>query len=169
MREDAQVFTISDLSSVWAQINVNAANLNLVRVGEVTTIRASGFEQSATGKISYVGSLLGEQTRTAVARVTLPNPNLAWRPGLFVTVELVSGKSNAPVTVSAEAIQTIEERPSVFVQVNGGFEARAVRIGRSDGKRVEIVSGLEAGTTLAGKNSYVVKAQKGKGSAGHEH
>ncbi|RUP34945.1 MAG: efflux RND transporter periplasmic adaptor subunit [Curvibacter sp.] len=169
VREDAQVFTISDLSSVWAQINVNAANLNLVRVGEVTTIRASGFEQSATGKISYVGSLLGEQTRTAVARVTLPNPNLAWRPGLFVTVELVSGKSNAPVTVSAEAIQTIEERPSVFVQVNGGFEARAVRIGRSDGKRVEIVSGLEAGTTLAGKNSYVVKAQKGKGSAGHEH
>lgn len=169
VREDAQVFTISDLSSVWAQINVSASNLNLVRVGETATIRATGFQQSATGKVSYVGSLLGEQTRTAVARVTLPNPDLAWRPGLFVTVELVAGKSDAAVTVSADAIQTVEDKPSVFVQVNGGFEARPVRIGRSDGQRVEILSGLDAGSKLAGKNSFVVKAQKGKGSSGHEH
>lgn len=169
VREDTQVFTISDLATVWAQINVSASNLHLVRVGEEATIRATGFEKSATGKVSYVGSLLGEQTRTAVARVTLANPNLAWRPGLFVTVELVSGKSDAPVTVSADAIQTVEDKPTVFAKVNGGFEARAVRIGRSDGKRVEILGGLEPGTKHAGKNSYAVKAQKGKGSSGHEH
>ena len=169
VREDAQVFTISDLSSVWAQINVSASNLNLVRVGEQAVIRASGFEQSATGKVSYVGSLLGEQTRTAVARVTLANPSLAWRPGLFVTVELVSGKADAPVSVSADALQTVEEKPTVFVKVDGGFEARTVRIGRTDGQRVEILDGLEAGTTHAGRNSFAVKAQKGKGSAGHEH
>jgi len=169
VREDAQVFTISDLSSVWAQINVSASNLNLVRVGEQAIIRASGFEQSASGRVSYVGSLLGEQTRTAVARVTLANPALAWRPGLFVTVELVSGTSNAPVTVSADAVQTVEDRPTVFVQVNGGFEARTVRLGRTDGKRVEILEGLDAGTPHAGKGSFAVKAQKGKGSSGHEH
>ena len=169
VREDAQVFTISDLSSVWAQISVSASNLNLVRVGEQAVIRASGFEQSATGKVSYVGSLLGEQTRTAVARVTLANPNLAWRPGLFVTVELVSGKSDAPVTVSADAVQTVEDKPTVFVKVDGGFEARTVRIGRTDGQRVEILDGLDAGTSHAGRNSFAVKAQKGKGSSGHEH
>ncbi|WP_198972370.1 efflux RND transporter periplasmic adaptor subunit [Xylophilus sp. ASV27] len=169
VREDAQVFTISDLSTVWAQINVSASNLNLVRVGEQAIIRASGFEQSASGKVSYVGSLLGEQTRTAVARVTLANPALAWRPGLFVTVELVSGKSDAPVTVSADAVQTLEDKPTVFVQVDGGFEARTVRLGRSDGRRVEILAGLEAGTPHAGKGSFAVKAQKGKGSSGHEH
>ena len=169
VRDDAQVFTISDLSSVWAQINVSASSLNLVRVGEQALIRASGFEQSATGKVSYVGSLLGEQTRTAVARVTLANPALAWRPGLFVTVELVSGKSDAPVTVSADAVQTVDEKPTVFVAVDGGFEARTVRLGRSDGKRVEILGGLDAGTPHAGRNSFAVKAQKGKGSSGHEH
>lgn len=169
VREDAQVFTISDLSSVWAQINVSASNLNLVRVGERAVIRANGFEQSATGNVSYVGSLLGEQTRTAVARVTLANPSLAWRPGLFVTVELVSGKSDAAVTVSADAIQTVEEKPTVFVKVDGGFEARTVRIGRTDGKKVEILEGLDAGTPYAGRNSFAVKAQKGKGSSGHEH
>lgn len=169
VREDAKVFTISDLSTVWAQVSVSAGHLQLVRVGEQATIRASGFEQQATGKVSYVGSLIGEATRAATARVTLANPALAWRPGLFVTVELVSGATDAPVTVSADAVQTVDGKPAVFVQVDGGFEARPVRTGRSDGQRIEIVEGLAAGTTHAGPGSFAVKAQQGKGAAGHEH
>ncbi len=81
VKEDANVFTLSDLSTVWAQINVTATNLALVKVGESALIKATGFQREATGKVSYVGSLIGEQTRAATARVTLPNPEMAWRPG----------------------------------------------------------------------------------------
>lgn len=169
VREDANVFTVSDLSTVWAQINVTAANLPLVRVGETAVIKATGFERKATGKVSYVGSLIGEQTRTATARVTLPNPEMAWRPGLFVSVELVSEQAKAPITVSADAIQTVENKPTVYVKVDGGFEPRTVQLGRSDSNRVEVLGGLDAGVELAGKGSFAVKAQQGKGSSGHEH
>ncbi|AVS62480.1 efflux transporter periplasmic adaptor subunit [Paracidovorax avenae] len=169
VKEDANVFTVSDLSAVWAQISVTAANLPLVKVGEPVAIQATGFQHEATGKVSYVGALIGEQTRAATARVTLPNPEMAWRPGLFVTVELVTGKTAAPVTVGADAIQMVENRPTVYARVDGGFEARPVKTGRSDGQRVEILDGLAAGTAYAGKGSFVVKAQQGKGSSGHEH
>ncbi|BFO56057.1 MULTISPECIES: efflux RND transporter periplasmic adaptor subunit [Comamonadaceae] len=169
VKEDANVFTISDLSTVWTQINVTAANLPLVKVGEPVAIQATGFQHEATGKVSYVGALIGEQTRTATARATLPNPEMAWRPGLFVTVELVTGKTAAPVTVTADAIQTVENRPTVYAKVDGGFEARPVKTGRADGRRVEILDGLAAGTVYAGRGSFVVKAQQGKGSSGHEH
>ncbi|AVS74676.1 efflux RND transporter periplasmic adaptor subunit [Paracidovorax cattleyae] len=169
VKEDANVFTVSDLSAVWARINVTAANLPLVKVGDSVVIQATGFQREATGKVSYVGALIGEQTRTAAARVALPNPGMAWRPGLFVTVELVTGKTAAPVTVTADAIQMVENRPTVYARVDGGFEARPVKTGRSDGRRVEILDGLAAGTAYAGKGSFVVKAQQGKGSSGHEH
>ncbi len=140
-----------------------------MRVGGQATIRASGFEQSAAGRIAYVGALIGEQSRTALARVVLPNPQLAWRPGLFVTVELVAERTEAPVTVAAEAVQALDGRPTVFEKVDGGFAPRAVRTGRSDGRRVEIVEGLAAGAPIAGRGSFAVKAQHGKGAAGHEH
>lgn len=169
VREDANVFTVSDLTTVWAQINVTATNLPLVKVGESALIKATGFQREATGKVSYVGSLIGEQTRTATARVTLPNPEMAWRPGLFVTVELITEKAKSPVTVSADAIQTVENKPTVYVKVDGGFEPRTVKTGRSDGQRVEILDGLQPGTEHAGKGSFAVKAQQGKGSSGHEH
>ncbi len=169
VKEDVNVFTISDLSSVWAEISVAANNLNLVRIGEPVTIRSSAFDQTATGKVSYVGSLIGAQTRTATARVTLTNPQGIWRPGLFVNVELVASETQAPVTVSAEAIQTVEDKPTVFLRVPGGFVPQHVQTGRSDGQRVEIVGGLAPGASHAASGSFVVKSQQGKSAATHTH
>ena len=169
VKEDASVFTISDLSTVWAEISVAANNLNLVRVGEPVSIRSSAFEQAASGTVSYVGSLIGAQTRTATARVTVTNPQRIWRPGLFVTVELVSSEAEAAVTVSADAVQMVEDKPTVFVKVPGGFMPRQVQTGRSDGRRIEVLDGLASGTAHAASGSFVVKSQQGKSSATHTH
>ncbi|KQW64766.1 efflux RND transporter periplasmic adaptor subunit [Variovorax sp. Root411] len=167
--EAVNVFTISDLSNVWAEISVAANNLNLVRIGEPVTIRSTSFDQTASGTVSYVGSLIGAQTRTATARVTLTNPQRIWRPGLFVNVELVASETDASVTVSAEAVQTVEDKPTVFLKVPGGFVPQHVQTGRSDGKRIEIVSGLKPGAAYAASGSFVVKSQQGKSSATHTH
>ena len=168
VKEDANVFLVSDLSTVWVEIVVTAKDLETVRVGQPVTIRSAAGSASVTGKVSYVGSLLGEQTRTATARVVIDNPGLAWRPGLFVNVAVVRGRKDAAVTVSAEAIQTIDGKTVVFTKVPKGFQAQPVTVGASDGKSIEILSGLTAGTQYVATGSFVVKAQQGKGSAEHE-
>jgi cobalt-zinc-cadmium efflux system membrane fusion protein len=80
VKEDAQVFTLSDLRTVWARIDVPASALPQLRVGSQVAIRASAFDQVANGSIAWVGPLLGEQTRTAQARVVVDNPGSLWRP-----------------------------------------------------------------------------------------
>ncbi|MDP3672664.1 MAG: efflux RND transporter periplasmic adaptor subunit [Telluria sp.] len=169
VKEDSNVFMISDLSSVWAEIIVPAKDLGIVRVGERATVKATSMGAVSTGTVSYVGSLLGEQTRTATARVTLANPSLAWRPGLFVNVELTSDERNAPVAVLSDAIQTVNDSPTVFVKMDGGFVGQVVTTGRSDGKYTEILTGIKPGTAYAASGSFVVKAEQGKGSAEHAH
>lgn len=169
VKEDADAFLISDLSSVWVEIVVAPKDLEYVRVGQPVTIKSSAGTATVSGKVSYVGSLLGEQTRTATARVVIDNPGAAWRPGLFVNVALVRGKTQAPVTVQAEAIQTIEGKPVVFVQAPNGFLAQPVTVGASDGELTQIVDGMTAGTPYVATGSFVVKAQQAKGSAEHAH
>ncbi|MBF6990395.1 efflux RND transporter periplasmic adaptor subunit [Cupriavidus sp. IK-TO18] len=169
VKEDASVFTISDLSSVWAEFVVSARDLDQVRVGETVRIRSTASETQAEGKVSYVGALLGEQTRTAKARVTLSNPGMAWRPGLFVTVSVLGAATQVPVTVEADAVQQVDGRSAVFVAVPGGFAMQAVKTGRSGGKLVEITEGLQAGARYAAANSFILKSELGKASAGHEH
>lgn len=169
VKEDASVFTVSDLRQVWAEINVPAKDLPQVRVGEKVTIKATAFDASATGTITFVGALIGEQTRAAKAHVVLSNPKGAWRPGLFISVEVISSEAEVPVTVSSEAIQTVDGKPVVFVKVNGGFIAQPVLLGRSDGKRVEVLQGLNPGASYAAAGSFVVKSELGKASAEHAH
>lgn len=169
VKEDASVFTVSDLSSVWAEFVVSARDLDRVRVGEAVTVRSSASATQAEGKVSYVGALLGEQTRTAKARVTLANPGTAWRPGLFVTVSVLGAPVQVPVTVAADALQQVDGQSVVFVAVPDGFAVQPVQTGRSDGKLVEVTRGLQAGARYAAANSFILKSELGKASAGHEH
>ncbi|MDE2441773.1 MAG: efflux RND transporter periplasmic adaptor subunit [Betaproteobacteria bacterium] len=168
IKDDASIFTVSDLRSVWAEFAVAPKDLAIVRVGQKVVVSSSAFDEKVQGVISYVGSLLGEQTRTARARVTLSNPQGAWRPGLFVTVRVLGAEQPVPVVVAAEAIQTIDNQATVFKVVSGGFQAVAVRTGRSDDKHVEVLEGLKAGDQIASGNTFVLKSELGKANAEHE-
>lgn len=174
VKEDAQVFTVSDLRSVWAEVAVAAKDLPKVRLGEKARVTATAFDASASGTVQDVGALLGEQTRTARARITLANPQGSWRPGLFVNVELADDSAAKPaaVTVASDALQTLPELGTVvFVQEpgGGGFVAQPVKTGRSDSRRTEITQGLKAGQRYAAGGSFVLKSELGKASAEHSH
>ncbi|MDN4040318.1 efflux RND transporter periplasmic adaptor subunit, partial [Massilia sp. YIM B02443] len=97
----------------------------------------------------------------------IDNPGGAWRPGLFVDVALVQGTKQAAVAIPADAIQTVEDKPVVFVVTEGGFRTQPIVAGINDGKGVEILEGLAAGTRYVNRGSFVLKAELGKGSAEH--
>lgn len=166
---DTRVFTLTDLSTVWADVVVPARDLDIVRVGTDAIIRSIASNTTAPGKVSYVSSLVGEESRSAKARVVLDNPGAAWRPGLAVNIDIVTGSSDVPVAVAREAIQTADGRQVVYKRVKDGFVAQPVATGRSDGRVVEITAGLRAGEAYAGAGSFAVKAEQGKGEGSHEH
>ncbi|RMO75446.1 efflux RND transporter periplasmic adaptor subunit [Pseudomonas syringae group genomosp. 3] len=169
VNEASNAFTLSDLSRVWATFGVAPRDLDKVVVGRPVIVSAPDLNARVEGKIGYVGSLLGEQTRAAAVRVTLANPQGAWRPGLFVSVEVAAEQSSVAVSVPDTAIQSIEEKPSVFVRNAEGFQLTPVTLGRRDGGHVEIVKGLAAGTQVAAAGSFILKSELGKGSAEHAH
>ena len=169
VNESTAAFTVADLRQVWVQLSVPAQNLAQVRVGQRVRVDSASTGQSAEGKVAFVGALLGEQTRSANARVLLDNPQQAWRPGLFVTASVFAQSLQVPVSVQSSAVQTVEGKTSVFVQTPQGLRAQAVQLGASDGQRVEVKQGLAAGTVYAAQGSFVLKAEQGKSAASHEH
>lgn len=168
-----RAFTIADLSTLWVNVTVYAKDLARVRAGQAASVRAEGIEQVARGTISYLGQVADEQTRSSIARVVLPSPGPAWRPGLFATADIVVDELDAAVTVSEEAVQRIEGKDVVFVQEGDGFDVRPVKLARrgaaASGRVVEVLSGVAAGERYVGKNSFILKAELGKSEAAHEH
>jgi cobalt-zinc-cadmium efflux system membrane fusion protein len=176
LSEESRAFTIADLSTIWVNVTVYAKDLPRIRVGQVAEVRAEGIPEPAVGSIAYLGQVVGEQTRSATARVVLKDPGGAWRPGLFATAEVVIDRATVPIIVPDAAVQSVEGKDVVFVQEGEVFEARPVALGRkgrakegSLDKVVEVLEGLKAGERIVVKNSFVLKAELGKSEAGHEH
>ena len=166
---DSAVFTIADLSTVWVDINVYQKDLPKIRKGQKVVIEAGHDIPAATGTIAWLGPLVGEATRTAKARVILPNPKGELRPGLFVTARVAVANSPAGVVVPKSALQSFEERPVVFVRTPEGFEPQPVETGRQNVTQVEILSGLKPGQTYVSEGAFTLKAQLSKGAFGDGH
>ncbi|MFW7342381.1 efflux RND transporter periplasmic adaptor subunit [Pollutimonas sp. H1-120] len=169
VQEDASVFTLSDLRTVWVEFRIAAKDLESVQIGKKAEVSSAAFTSTVRGTVSYVGALVGQQTRTATARITLDNPDMAWRPGIFVTVDVVVNERDSDITVKADAIQTIEGQSVVFIAVPGGFVAQPVQVGAINNDRAEITSGLSAGVNYVAENSFVLKSELGKATASHSH
>lgn len=171
--DDTVIFTIADLSHVWIDLSVPQKDLVSIKKGQKTHISLGFGTPDAKGKISYVSPMADKKTRTALARVVLPNPDRRWRPGLFVKARISMGEVQLPLVIPKEALQRLENENVVFVEAKGGYEPKHVSVGRSDGSNVEILSGLFAGERYAAKGGFELKAimmTRDMGAhAGHGH
>ena len=166
---EEDIFTVADLSSVWVDVTVYAKDLSLVHEGQEATVISSDLGIEVKGRVTYLGPLVGQESRAVIARIVLANARGQWRPGLFVKVQLVREAATVPLAVSTDAIQSFRDWQVVFVRYGDWFEARPVELGRTDGQWVEIKKGLLPGEQYAAANSFAVKAEIGKLGATHDH
>ena len=169
VKEGEAIYTVADLGTVWVDLNVHRRDFDKLKVGEAVTIFAGEGRTNATGTVSYISPFGAEDTQTMLARVELPNPKGDWRPGLFVTGEIVVEEAEVPVAVKTSAIQTFRDWEVVFMADGGMFEIAILELGRRDGEWAEVVSGLNAGQKYATENSFIIKADILKSGASHDH
>lgn len=167
--EQKPSFVVADLSTIWVDLSVYRQDIKRVRIGDEVLIDPDDGGEEVKDTISYLAPIGSSDTQTALARVVLPNPNGRLRPGLFITARLVLANRKVPVAVHTGAVQTLEGKTVVFVREDGDkLEARPVELGESDSRFVEVKAGLSAGERYIAENSFVVKAEMGKGEAEHD-
>jgi cobalt-zinc-cadmium efflux system membrane fusion protein len=166
---ERELYRIADLDTVWVDLDVYRRDFARLRVGQTVSIDAGDGSPVAEAALSYLSPIGSANTQTLLARAVLSNPDLSWRPGLFVTARVDVGASPVPVAVAAEAIQRVRDWDVVFLAAGDVFEAQPVELGRRDDRIVEIVSGLAAGQRYVAAGSFVLKADVGKSGASHDH
>ena len=153
------------------QIQIEAA------IGAIDAARTAAGDRAAIdlpdgrtieARVRAVTPTLNGETRSATA--VLDAADSALLPGLALKVRLMpaSARTLAAVAVPEEAVQSVDGRDVVFVRTRAGFRAVPVGTGRRSAGRIEIVSGLASGMTIATAGAFLLKAELGK-AAGGEH
>ncbi len=163
-----RLFTIVDMSSVWAELAIFPADRAQVRVGASVIISPATGGQPIEGTISYIGLLAGAN-QAVTARVVLDNADGLWALGTFVTAEIEVAEYEVPLAVRRSALQPFRDFTVVFAQIGDEYEVRMLELGRESAEWAEVLGGLEPGTRYVTENSYVLKADVEKSGASHDH
>ncbi|HSG28479.1 MAG TPA: efflux RND transporter periplasmic adaptor subunit, partial [Candidatus Krumholzibacterium sp.] len=156
---DSEIFQISCLDTVWADLRIYQSDVGLIRAGQEVVISKNQGTPIFGGLITYVDPVIDSRTRTALARVVLDNSSGTFNPGTFISAEIISEKRAAALVVERSTIQEVGGEPCVFVWDGHGFVLRPVVLGHTSGQYAEIVSGLSAGEMIASTNSFRLKAE----------
>jgi cobalt-zinc-cadmium efflux system membrane fusion protein len=108
-------------------------------------------------------------SQSTVARATIDNTDGLWRPGAAVTAKVTVARQPVALAIPLTALQTFRDWDVAFVRVGDTYEVRPLTLGRRDGTRVEVLSGLRAGDAVVVEQSYLVKADIEKSGASHDH
>jgi cobalt-zinc-cadmium efflux system membrane fusion protein len=162
------LFRIGDLSSLQAELKVFQNERDRIQRGAEAIVRIG--DKDVRGKVVNIVPEIDSRTQAMLVRVNLTASGpLSASPGQFVSGRILVDQREAEVAIPADAVQRFEGREVVFVPSDEGFRARPVEIGRRTLDLVEITSGLEAGESYVSAGAFLVKAEIGKGSAGHDH
>jgi cobalt-zinc-cadmium efflux system membrane fusion protein len=159
-------FVIADDSVVWADVQVYAADLGRIEEGAGVILEDENGGQIVSGEVAFVTPQLTEGSRTATARVILPNEEGVLRPGQLLTASIETGGRQQVLMVPKAAVVIVEGREAVFVPTDRGFGPTAVETGRQVGDRVEIVSGLKPGQPFVSAGTFTLKADLEKDTFG---
>jgi len=167
--KDRRLMVIADLSTLWVDFRVYQQDFPKLQLGQKVTIRQSHNGAPKTSEISYISPIGQSDTQSMLARAVIDNTDGTFRPGLYVTGRVEVSEQNVPVAIKQSAIQYINSKPVVFVEGKEGFEGREVELGFKDDEMIEILFGVVAGEKVVTGNSFVLRAEIGKGEATHEH
>ena len=119
-----------------------------------------GAESNFTGVVDLIHPQVSMETRTAMIRVTLPNPDGRLLPGMFASVELAGLTRPEAVVVPEAAVIDGGRRQVVLVEMGEGrFAPREVVAGMRAGGDVEILQGLAEGERVVVGANFLIDAE----------
>lgn len=149
-------FRILNVSSVWVDGQVFEKDIARIDAKAVIFFVSSAYPgEKFEGRISFVGQMLDEQTRTLTVRATLQNPKGKLKPHLFGEMHIpVSGNKTA-IFVPESAVFSLDGNDFVFVKVSAdSFIKRMIKIRKYSASEIEIIEGIIEGEEVVSQGVY---------------
>lgn len=160
------LLTISDMSVVEAELEVDETSIPNVKLGQEARVRLDAYpNQTFKGIVTEVGSSpLTDTANQAIkfkVKVRIENPPADIKPGLSARADILTGfRGNALVVpLQALVVRDIERKPGqpadapreqegVYVMENGKARFQPLKTGLIGDLSIEVVSGLKGGETV---------------------
>ena len=157
--------TLQQLDPIYVDFQAPEQNLAQIAVGQAIDLTVDAFPgRKFVGKVKFVDARVSVDTRNFLVRGEIENAEKKLLPGMFANVAIMAGAKRDVVTTPRTAVVYSLYGDSVYVLKGAAgsgqtqaapaadalyeVERRFVRLGETQGDRIEIREGLKAGETV---------------------
>ena len=155
----APMFTITDPTRLWVQLDVPEQELGELHLGQPVEVRTAAYPgRIFRGQIDLVGAFLDPQTRVAHARASIVNAEGLLKAAMYVTVnvkELLASESQ--VVLPSRAVFFLDGKYFVFLETRPlMFEKREVTVDRDAPGGMIVVRGIRPKDRVVGQGNLLL-------------
>jgi membrane fusion protein (multidrug efflux system) len=139
-------FRITDLEPLITELFVPEREFNKLAAGQPAQIRVDALgAQPFSGRIARISPVI--DPTTATFKVTVESTDAATRlkPGMFARIDIVYDVHVQALQIPRDALVDGVDDQAVFVVNEGVAERRPVRLGLTNGARIEVLDGIVEG------------------------
>jgi membrane fusion protein, multidrug efflux system len=155
----APVVSLQQLDPIYVDFYLPQQSLAKIKVGQPVAAKVDTYpDETFTGKVSSINSLVDPATRNVQVRATLSNPDEKLLPGMFATIDIDVAAPHYYVTLPQTAIAYNSYGDIVYVVEPKGKDTKGepqliarqtfVTTGATRGDQVAVLSGVKAGETV---------------------
>jgi membrane fusion protein (multidrug efflux system) len=153
---------------VYVNFSLPQKTLSKIQAGMQLAVVSDAYpEQTFVGTLTAISPVIDPATRSVALQGTIDNPDGLLRSGLFVNIELVADQTEEVLLIPSTAILYAPYGNSVYVveskqSEDGSAESliakqKFIRIGRTRGDFVSVLSGLEAGDRIVSTGAFKLR------------
>ena len=149
------LFTVADLSRVWAVAQVPEQQVAQVKVGQSVRIEVPALQnEQLLGKLIYVGQTVNPETRTVLVRTELDNTSGRLKPSMLASM-LIESTPKKQLVIPTSAVVREQDADYVFIEEKpGSFRLKPVRLSSEhNGQRV-VLDGLSQGMRIVSEGAF---------------
>jgi len=146
VKDTTPILTLMDLAEMKMVVNVIEREFIYLQKGQGVKITVTAFpDRVFSGRIEVITPALELQSRTAEIQISIPNPGLVLKPGMFGRAEILLRSNPQAVLVPIQSLMTEGGQDWLYVLKANRVARRPVRKGAVRDTVVEILQGVVPG------------------------
>ncbi|MEI8225536.1 MAG: efflux RND transporter periplasmic adaptor subunit [Bacteroidota bacterium] len=137
------IVKIMDYQVMYMDVQLPEKYISVIKPGQVVKLTNYTIpEDTIIGNITQLSPAINADTRTFKGNISINNPNLLLRPGMFVKADIITSHKDSVIVIPKSIILSRQRGKTVFIIDRGVAAERIIETGLENITDVEVTRGL---------------------------
>jgi len=134
---------IMDYQVMYMDVSLPEKYISVIKPGQLVKLTNYTIpDDTIIGNITQLSPAINADTRTFKGNISINNPNLLLRPGMFVKADIVTNHKDSVIVIPKSIILSRQKGKTVFIVDRGVAAERIIETGLENITDVEVTRGL---------------------------